>query len=284
MSSSAVPANVATPPKQFLARCAEELDPKLRISFERQSRLWQVLAVATLVAYTALAVSIFIAVGVYAPVYLPIAGICSLLVADQVPLPIFRRFDQNSENAKKRAVQLKEIHSKYQELIQMSPEQRQSQLNQIGIISTAPSSLEPLVARYKYWESSVQKATQEMQKHLQKANELATKDYVANRKPIYELRIKALEAESDALEAKIKQAYVYAVLQRPTIIGNLDTVGDFSPISQSERTIGVAVGHIALNNFFSFKDTAHTPLTAHDVKTMSTAQLSQRLLAAAPVA
>jgi hypothetical protein len=277
-------------PQKFLDHCIEELDPSAATPFEKQSTLWNVAASATLIAFTVLAVSAFIATGIFAPIYIPIAGICALLLLNPVS-EFYEKFQQYSKDAGARAEQLKEIVRHYDTLKEATPEELQRAIQRTGVtwfqipgMFQHPenlSTLKPLLARHKFWEGQTQKLEQKSQIALQKAQELSTTNSPENREEIYNLRTGALELQRQALESKVKDAFVLSVLRNPDLTGTLESVGDFSKLSNQERIIGNAVNDASVSALFTFKNTAFAALTADEVKQTSTADLSRRILVAA---
>ena len=269
-------------PKTYLQQCSEDLAPAVISSFQTKSTLWQVASVATLVAFSVLAVSSFCAVGIFAPIYVPIAGLTAVLLLRPVN-KAYKLFELWSDEAHARAEQLKDIKSHYLEISPLNSVQLQLNLQQKGIfLSTVEHSpadlqtLKPLIARHQFWEGHVRDIQTKIQGKLNEATRLTT----GNRAEIYELRCHALELEKQALEAKVKNAFISAVIRRPAFAGTPEDIGTFSKLSAQERAIGNAVNTASVNEFFTFKRSGFAALTADEVKRLTVAELGTRLIAA----
>lgn len=282
--------------KKFLDYSIEELDPNQTASLERQSFLWKTAAVTTLVAYTTLAVGIFIGTGVFAPTYIPLAGICSLVFLNTV-YSFVKTFQQNSVQAINRANQLKKIQHHYADLTHATVENLQGiLLRKMGIIwfqipgmLQHPENLKllkPLIARHLFWEGYIQQIEETKRTILQKASRLIAQNNPENREEIYELRATSLELDDLILKSKVKDAFVLAAIQHPDLKGTVDNIGDFSPLSSQERILGreVEVNDPTLHHLFIFKNPNIVPLTIEEVKRNRIIDLSRRILAAASVA
>jgi hypothetical protein len=283
---SAVPAEPADT-KTFLDRCNEELNPAVASAFERQRFWWNTASTVTLVAFTSFAVGTFFATGIFAPVYVPIAGLCTLLFLEPISR-IAQKFQDYAKNAQAQADQLKEINRNLQVLNQTHPVQLQIQLPHMGITwlpnaAQNPNELnavKPLIARHQFWQSHIAKLFERKQTVLQEAQNLINESYPNNRKEIYELRATALEIDRQILESKLKNAFTIAALRRPTLRGTLESIGEISSLSMQERVVGNALGDATVNTFFTFRNRAGATLTVDQMKQTSPADLSLMLLAA----
>jgi hypothetical protein len=287
----ALPAQSQAPTqeKKYLDYCVEQIKEDTIKEFESNSSYYSNMAWASIIAYSVLAISAFVVTGVFAPVYVPIAGICAYLGANHV-FKFYKSRQQYSESTGAQAGHLKTISNNHQNLAAVTPDQLQwvllrmgiSWLNIPGMVQQPQdlNTLKPLIARHQFWEGHVQGLEQKKQADLQEALRLATENYPENRAKIYDLRTDALEIDRQILEAKVKDAFVLAAIQRPTMTGTIDSIGDFSNLSNQERVIGNAVGDITINKFFNFKNTSFAALTIDEVANANAVVLSQRLLTA----
>jgi hypothetical protein len=290
MATSALSASSQT----YLQRCTEDLQPSNLSSWNPnswswKSTQWQVAAVATYVAYTVFAVGGLAAAAAFAPVYIPVVAISSIFLLKFVQKghDLFERW---SDRASAHAGQLKAISRYLQELSSATPEQLQQILQQKGIQwFTIPGMLQnpndltrlkPLIARHNFWETHIQTLQENQQKKLNEAARLSSESYADNKNEIYDLRCEALEIEKRVLEGKLKNAFINAVIRRPTHIGTLEDLGSITAISGQERAIGNATSATSVNDFFTFKNGRTPTLSGDDVKRMTTTDLAMRLLTA----
>ena len=141
------------------------------------------------------------------------------------------------------------------------------------------TTLKPLIARHQFWEERIENLKKQKADTLIAAQTLAVENYGKNSKKINKLFNQALELEKSALESKVKDAYVLAVIQRPVLRNSLSDIGDFSTFTQKERVIASALG-FKTDQFFIFKDAKASPLSVDEVQA-SAITLSTRLLQAA---
>jgi hypothetical protein len=281
----------ATPSKSFGDRCIEDLSPDKISSSNNWSTFYLVAAGVTFVAFTALAVGIFAAVGLFAPVYVPFVGIGALLSA--IPVVSFvKNLLESSQGCEKQANKYRTIQQHYNTLTQRAPLDTQIDLMKRGINwlqipnqsvsdQNAIATLNPLLAQAMFLDNKIEDDLRIKEQLSKEANELVTADYQANRQTIYDLRNAALFAQERAMETKIEAAFVNAVLRKGDFNGTLEDVASLTRINYIERVLGNELNDSSVvNEFLTFKNHSLTPITFHDVKTMSVAQLGQRIAAA----
>ena len=281
---------VSTVPMQtYLQQCSEDLQPGNLTSWQRKSTLYQVASVATLVAYTILAVGGLALSIFYAPIFVPVVAITSAFLL---------KFVQNgasileglSGQARARADQIKQISEHFQTLSSSSTQQIQQTLQEKGVQwSTIPGmtqdpsnlkTLNPLLARHLFWEKQIEKLEGQKKSKLSEASRLVAESEEKNQAEIYNLRSAALIIEKNLLESKIKNAFVNAVLRQPTFKGSLENVGTFSPLSGQERAVGNAASSGSATKFFTFKNNTTPTLTFDEVKSLGISELALRLMPA----
>jgi hypothetical protein len=273
--------------KTYLQQCVEDMDPSLLSSSEKKSTLWQVASIATLVAFTVLAVGGLALCAAYAPLYIPLVAITSAFLLKYAKQGA-KTLESWSEQARGRAEQLKEISKHYQALSSASRQLVQQALLEKGVAwYTIPGmalnpagvdTLKPLIARHTFWENRVKKLEEEKSGKLTEATKLAAKNYEANKDTIYELRSEALEVEKIALESKVKNAFINAVIRRPDFKGTLEDMGTFSPMSGQERAIANGTSPASATEFFTFKDGRTPTIAIDEVRRMGITDLAMRLI------
>ncbi len=277
--------------KSFSSRCIEDLSPDKISTMDRQSTLFLVLAGVAVVAFTALAVAGFVATGVLAPAYIPLAGLGALLCAMPAAEGV-KNLLKWSENSGKEANKYRAIQHHYQELSNRTSLDTQVDLMNRGIVwfqipgiqiahPENLASLDPILAQAKYLDDKIQEHLRMKDTLTADARDLANADFAKNRQKIYDLRNSALSEEDKALEAKIQAGFVNAVLRKSDYNGTLEDIASLSHISYHERILGNELRDPSgVNEFLTFKDRNLAPITFDDVKTMTVAQLGQRLVAA----
>ncbi len=273
----------------YLQKCIEDLEPSNISSWSWKSTQWEVAAVATYVAYTVLAIGGLAISAAFAPVYIPIIAVSSVFLFKFVQKG-HDLFEQWSGQAYARAEQLKEISRHLQELSPATTEQLQQTLQQKGIqwfmipgMMLNPNNLiqlKPLIARHNFWEGYVQKLEEKKRTKLEEAAKLSSESYVDNKNEIYDLRCEALEIEKRALEGKLKNAFINAVIRRPAYVGTLEDLGNITAMSGQERAIGNAASAASTNDFFTFKNGWTPTISVDEVKRMTTSDLAMRFIAA----
>ena len=289
MSTNALTKNNADNPNSqtYLQQCTEDLSPSQISSAQWKSSLWRVAAVATYVAFAALTIGgIALAMATSAMVYIPVITVSALFLLKFVQKG-HDQLEKWSDEALARAEQLKKISHHHQELASVTSEQLQQLLQQKGIpLSSIPNpdeiaKLKPLVARHTFWEGHVQELEKKKQEKIDEAAKLSSRDYTENADEIYDLHCEALEIEKRALESKVKNAFINAVIQRPDHIGSLDDLGSFSKITGQEHAVGNAAGNAGkLTEFFKFKNEREKTLSFDEVKSMTVFELAGRIVTA----
>lgn len=273
----------------YLDRCIEEFNPSnaedaaSKILWEdRKSTLWKVAAYASLVVFAILAVGAFITTGILFPVYIPIAGICTLLLLNPVH-QFYKRFQSYADQSQGRADQFRSIENHFKDLTGKTSAELAQIVFQKGIVLNDAATLEqvkPLIARHLFWEDHTKKIDAQKQAELDKAQKLSNDNSIEHRQEIYDIRTIALELENRALECKVKNAFINAIIRRPDFAGTLTDVGEISPLLSQERILGQAAGDTSVDQFFTFANKTIAPLSLNDVKRLSVAELGQRLFAA----
>lgn len=287
--ATSVSVGTSTPPtKTYLQQSLEDLEPGNLSSLQQKSTLWQVASVATLVAYTALAVTGLGLAAMYAPIYIPVLAVASLFLLGPTQKGA-NVFEEWADQTKARAEQIKEISQNFQAMSSATTRDLQQTLQQKGIhwfivpgMVLNPANidtLKPLIARHAFWEKRIEKIETNKTSKLTEATKLATENYEKNKEEISRLRVDALNLGKNALESKIKNAFINAVIRRPDFKGALENVGTFSPMTGPEQAIGTAVGATSAAELFTFKKGGVAALTIDEVKRSRVPDLAMRLLA-----
>jgi len=288
MATSALTNHSVATSKTYLQQCVDDLDAN-NSSWQWKSRQWQIAAVATYVAFTVLTVGSIAATAVFFPIYIPIIAVSSIFLLKFVTKG-HDLFEQWSDQAHARVEQLKEISRHQQELASATPQQIQETLSQKGIqwwmipgMMQSPAdlaTLKPLIARRTFWEGHVQKLEEKKRAKLAEAEKLSTESYDENQNEIYDLRCEALEIERRSLEGRLKNAFINAVILRPSHVGAMEDLGSFSQVSGQERAIGNAASAASVNDFFTFKNGQTPTITVDEVKRMAISDLAMRMIPA----
>ena len=280
MTTAAFPS--FTVQKTFLQQCVKEQAPSHLSSLRSKPNLWQVAAVSTYVAFIVLTLGGVAASVIFAPVFLPLVTITSIFLLQYVK-KVHDFFDQKSEEAGARATQIEKISGELQRLALATPQHLREILQQRGIENVAsPENLIPLIARHRFWEEHIQDLEKKRQAKLAEAEKLSTENYADNKKEIFKLRCAALEIEKNGLEAKIKNAFVNAVIRKPRFAGKFEDLGSFSQVSAQERAISNAnKKEPTINQLFIFKNHHQlAPITIDEAKKLTVSALAMRLLPA----
>jgi hypothetical protein len=267
--------------KPFLNRCVEDLSPDKVAGFEKKADRWQILTVVSTIAFFALAIGAFIATSVLAPIYLPVAGIGSLLLAFLV-VPQVQKFQEWAKAAQDEGNKYKAIQRYYADLTTKNSHELTIILQGMGIngmqVRQDLTRLNPLLAQAKFLEEENRKCMQLKDDFIRQAQQLTKPDDLKQRVMMH---VDALLNEKKALHAKIKNAFVNAVLHNPdSNIGSLEDIATFSKINFTEQLLLNAMNDPSANQFLTFKNRNHAPITLNDVKMSSVAQLGQRIFAA----
>jgi len=271
----------------YLNRCVEDLSPNKVTDFERKANQWNIVAIASGVAFFALAIGAFIVTSILFPAYAPFVGIGALLFAIPAVQQI-KKFQEWSQTAQDEAKKYKAIQHNYADLTGQTPEQLQHTLLQMGIIwNHIPgiqfqhpenlSRLTPLIAQAKYLEKQTEYWMNLRDQHASAARTLPT-DSGKNEKTTS--RHVALLCEEEAMNLKIQNAFVNAVLRKPDFNGTLEDLGTLTKYDYTDRALGNALGDPTVNQILSFNNRNLAPFTFNDLKTMTVADLGQRIFAA----
>jgi hypothetical protein len=273
----------------YLNRCVEDLSPDKVASFEKKAKRWHIISIISTVAFFTFAIGAFIATNILAPIYAPVAGISAILLALPGTQQV-KKFQEWSGAAQSEAEKYKLIQRNYAKLTGRTPQQLQRILLQMGIIwNHIPgiqiqhpenlSRLNPLLAQAKYLEKRTEYWMNLKDKHANKARlHPTTTDSEKNEQAI--ARHLALQCEDEAVNLKIQNAFVNAVLRNPDFCGTLEDLGTLSKSNYEDRVLGNALNDPTVNQIFTFNNRNLAPITFNDVKTKSVADLGQRIFAA----
>lgn len=278
-----------TAPITYLQFSEEELNPDLQAFHAKDSTMYRVAAIATVVAFSIIVGTAVIVTSIYFPLFLPLCLICSvptLVVAKKV----HAYFDHRSELASDRANQLAAIKRNFKEIEDFSPEQIQQLLQQRKINDifrlrhNDPSlvNLKPLIARHIFWEDHVARLQAQQKDFSNRAAELESKDASGNRDKIVELRNTALEVEKDALESKVKNAFINAVIRRFAFAGTQGDLGTFSPLGGVERAALLQKNTPNANDLFTFKNGTSYTILYDEARNLDVYTLGTRIMTAMP--
>jgi hypothetical protein len=286
-SSSSITAQTRT---SYLNRCVEDLSPDKVAHFEKKVQHWDTISIVSTVAFFALAIGAFIAASILAPVYAPFVGIGAILLALPASQKI-KQFQEWSQAAQNEADKYKEIQRNYTDLTGQTPQELQRILLSIGIIwiqipgievqhPEYLSRLNPLLARAKYLEKQTEYWIHLRDQHANEARLLQTDttDSTKDKKAI--ARHLALKCEDDAMNFKIQSAFVNAVLRKSDFCGTLEDLGTLSKCNYEDRALGNALNDPTVNQILTFNNRNLAPITFNDLKTLSVADLGQRIFAA----
>jgi hypothetical protein len=291
-SPSVYPTHSVTAPQtapSVLDRCVENLSPDKVASFEKKVNHWNIISVVSTVAFFALAIGAFVAAGILAPVYMPVAGISIILLAIPTVQQIMK-FREWAETARVEVDKYKAIQQRYADLTGQTPQQLQGILLQMGIIwNTIPgippdhpenlTRLNPLIAHSKYLEDRTKHWMELRDKHVNDARMITLTTPAQNEQKSI-LRHLALQCEEDAIQSKIQNAFINAVLRNPDFRGSLQNLGTLSKNTYSERILGNALNEPSANQLLTFNNHNLTPITFDDAKRMDVNELAQRIFAA----
>lgn len=270
--------------KTYLNFCEEQLDPALISSYTQESHGFANSAMIRAVAYPIMAAVAFITTTIYAPIFTIIIGFSSILLLSHVK-KVYSEFIRQSDVAQQRADQLNLINQHYQGLSNSTPGQLQQILKDkgisfvIGMQQNDPrlTSLKPLIARHLFWEGRIEELKTKQQEKLQLAKKLTERNFELNRNEIHDLQSDALEFENQALIAKVKGAFISAVIRRPDYKGTLEDLGTFSNLSGQERGIARASSAAKANDFFNFNRPGAPSIKYDEAKQNTLSQLSMHL-------
>lgn len=279
------------PSNSFFNRCIEDLSSEKVSASAWHSKLWMVASGAAFVAFTVLAVAAFTIAGLYAPLYAPFIAIGALIGAVPV-VNVVEKFLKNANSCEAEANKYLSIQHYNEELNAKDPVATQVELIKRGVnLLEIPgkdinrpedyASLRPILAQAEYLDSKIQEDLNIKEALAKDANALIQANYAENQQKIYELRTTALFTEGRAMQTKIEAAFVNAVLRRGDFNGTMHDVASVTPVTYFDRILGNALDDgTVVNEFVTFKNNTVAPITYHEVKTMTVAQLGQRFAAA----
>jgi hypothetical protein len=276
-----------TPPKTYLQRCEEDLNPELASSFDKAAAQLKMKETATLVAFTTLVIGGIIATSLYTPVFIPVTGFSALFLVEPVNR-VCHSFKTQAKQASGRADQLRAVSRHYQTLAQSTPLELQQILERKGIYiipgmqrnDPRLTSLKPLIARHMFWEEHAESLQKRATEKLDEAAKTDKKNSAEDREEIFTLRSEALEWEREALESKCKNAFINAVIHHSNFTGTFTDMGALSPLSGQERAIEAVQGVRNANHFFNFKNSAIPPILYSEAKHCPVFVLGSRMSAA----
>lgn len=269
--------------KTYLQFCEEELSPGKIDAFGIASQCWKATAIIAATMLSILVASAFVLVILFAPLVFPIsvAGVCALFLLWGVK-EVYSYCDMKSQLNSDRAQQLRAIEKHHQTLSNATPERIQSVLSQKGISyvtgmgANSPRliTLKPLIARHLFWEDRMKELEKKQNEKAAAAAKLSKANSVANRDHIYALQSEAVGLEAETLKAKVKCAFVHAVLRKPEFKGSFEKLGKFSHLSGQERTMALAAKTPGADDFFIFNGPNAKKITLSEAKTFTISQLA----------
>jgi hypothetical protein len=284
-------AQSAAASKSFYNQCFENLSPDKISTAKRWSNLYLVAAGVTFVAFTALSAGLFAAAGFLAPLYVPFVGIGALLSA--LPVVNFvKKFLESSQDCDKQAIKYRSIQQHHNTLTQQGPQNAHLNLIRRGITwfqipgqalnhPDDIAAIYPILAHAMYLDDKIQEDLQTKERLTNEANTLVGADFTANRQTIYELRTAALFTEQRAMETKVEAAFVNAVLRKANFNGSLEDIASLTRVNYFDRMLGNELNSgAAVNEFLTFKNRNLASITFNEVKTLTVAQLGQRIATA----
>ena len=272
------------PTNTYLELCEKELDPALIDRYTKESNSFANSALVRAVAYPLFVIASLATAAIIAPIFTIVIGFSSVMLLFHVK-KAYSSLILKSELAHERANQLNAIQAHHLTLANSTPAQIQQMLKDkglsfiIGMIPNDPKliSLKPALARHLYWEDRIAELKSLQDEKLVRAGSLTKQNFELNRNEIFAAQSQALEFEKQALNAKVKCAFVNAVLFNPTYKGNLENLGRFSILSGEERAIAVPSGVAKANDFFQFNRPNAPAITYDEAKCNTIPQLAMHL-------
>jgi hypothetical protein len=296
-SPLSLPTHTNTPsstPQTYLSKCYEQLNLQEANENKRSADMWNLAAKIAPWAFMILAVSGFVATGLFAASYLPFTGIGILFLLG----PAYRfsqRLAANAEEPQLRAAMLTEIKNIYDKL-PTDPKALADKLHRMGIQwNKIPgvrntedlNTLKPLLARYKFWKK-------EAKQHQLLAKETAdaADELIRNRNELKNdskgqlklnilpktFRKASLAASQEALTAKTHAAFTHFALQHPDTSPSTDLYTIQSK-SYNKRALERAFNEPDADTLVEFKKVGKSVhnLSVNEVKTDSIRQLAQKM-------
>lgn len=297
-NTTAVPAQPET--SNYLQRCVQDLNPEVAATHESNAFLWDIASKASLVVFTALAIATFVTVGFFAPVYLPVIGIGSILLMNPAS-QVHQKLSLYSVQTQRRADQLREIAQEYDALPNdarmtgMKLALMRIMWNRIPGVQQVEdlNQFRPLIARYEYWTKQQENYERKMNTHTHEASQLLNStasqapsepaDAPSLQERVMVLRLNALQDQENALICKANAAFVHAVIQRPEFAGNFADLAEFNESTFEERALARQFADPAADRFIQFKNRDIQPITLTEIRdnvAMPTHLLAQRFVQA----
>ena len=247
------------PTNTYLELCENQLDPAFVSFYTAESNDFANSALVRVVASCFFALASLATAAYIAPIFTIVIGFSSVLLLHHVK-KVYSSLMQKSELAQERANQFSSIQAHYQSLTHSTPTQIQQMLKDkglsfvigMGVNDPKLTSLKPLIARHLYWEERIAELKSLQDEKFKRASSLTKQGFELNRGEIFAAQSQALEYEKQALNAKVKCAFVNAVLFNPTYKGRFEDLGRFSILTGQERAIALPLGVAKANDFFEF--------------------------------
>ena len=232
-------------PKKFINIClAESLTSRL-VKLENDACWKTAWATAAFVAFMIVAIGGFVAVGVFAPAYLSMAGFLALALA--VPVSSFSgELYTASKAIEDQALQCRKLQEIYNNLTAKEPRELQKTLSSMGIAETQTDlpRLVSLLAYARQLESTILELQTLEASDATTANELEGRAQPAgrsNRQEINQCRTRVLRRRDSILLVKIEAAFVNATLRNPDTTETLKDLVTFSTLTSEDRLFQQAV-------------------------------------------
>jgi hypothetical protein len=285
----------SAPQKTFLQNLTEQLDPATIPSDENCAALYDGAAKATAIFFSLAAVCGFVAAAVLLPhLIVNIAvGAAILLICTALAAHAFKTLSINREKLveEKKWCLERQASLSTPELIQQSLGQKGIIWNRIPGVQR-PEDLErlkPLIAMHDWIDFTRAKIENKMQKKLQEAQRLdreladenqesgffdifhqfGTKNKIDD---ITNLRTKAAEYASHALDHKLAAAFINALLYRPDFSGDLKQIGYVFEGKEQSRDEPYRFDPREFQ-YFTFNNRRILPITLDQVKTLDIPRL-----------
>lgn len=271
-------------PPPLLKNCVEKLDPKKIAAIEKSSVLWRVIGKITPFAYTIFAVGSFIACGLLAPFYLPVASLIATISLAGIAEP-FRK------NCLSYATQSQEIANEQRalktqtEALPRNIEELRIKLNSLFIrqqilnLSREEDLIElrPLIALYEHQTQITNKIQADVR--ISEAQALELMNNNPSSPDLTIRRAYTIILQDVSLTQKVTTAFTRAVLLRPWFQGSLENLSSLNKTDGVTRALANEFNDPTANDFILFKDEEATKLSRSDVQNMPITGLADRLIA-----
>jgi hypothetical protein len=278
--------------KNYLERCVEAFSPENESTLRTQERLWNVAAVATIVAFSVLAAGAFLAASIAFPIYLPVVAIGLLCLMGPVH-QLYKKFKENADEAGALAQQAIDIRKEYESLPESKFEIMQT-LYKLGVplykiddeaIRADVTKLKPVIAYYNYWKKQADELKEQCKETYDEAVKYAIM-HPDDTKTIQELRNDAMALERNALIAKTNAAFMYGILKHPQFSASFFDFAKFNLMSQGERVVAHKFQDPKADVFIQFNNPSAEPIRLADMFAEDAGaieRLSDRIFSAAKV-